>query len=124
MIYTTRLQKLLKHYSYIDIHLARIVYCVMRFETAVVAFLILLFLKLSGAVTWPWIWVTAPLWVPIVVPLFLLSLIAILLSVALIVYVVFSLAVELLSTDVYRKNKRRFNKNTNSNQTQLDNTKG
>ena len=32
-----------------------------------VLFIVFLTLKLCGVITWPWIWVVAPLWVPIAV---------------------------------------------------------
>jgi hypothetical protein len=28
-------------------------------------FIVFLVLKLIGTITWPWLWVTAPLWVPL-----------------------------------------------------------
>ena len=36
-------------------------------------FLLFLFLKLTGYVAWPWIWVTAPLWIPFAITLFFLA---------------------------------------------------
>lgn len=27
-------------------------------------FLLFLILKLTGVITWPWLWVTSPLWIP------------------------------------------------------------
>lgn len=38
-------------------------------------FLLFLGLKLTHVIDWSWWWVTAPLWIPIVVVLFLLGLI-------------------------------------------------
>jgi hypothetical protein len=37
-----------------------------------VLFLIFLVLKLVGVITWSWWWVTAPLWIPLVVILVIL----------------------------------------------------
>jgi len=28
--------------------------------------IIFIFLKIFGAITWPWIWVTAPIWMPFI----------------------------------------------------------
>lgn len=32
-------------------------------------FILFLILKLTGVITWSWIWVTAPLWIPVVLAL-------------------------------------------------------
>lgn len=32
-------------------------------------FILFLILKLTGVITWSWIWVTAPLWIPLVLGL-------------------------------------------------------
>lgn len=32
-----------------------------------VLFIVFLILKLTGNITWPWIWVFAPLWIPFVI---------------------------------------------------------
>lgn len=32
---------------------------------ATILFIVFLTLKLTGAVEWSWVWVTAPLWIPI-----------------------------------------------------------
>lgn len=37
-------------------------------------FLVFLVLKLTGVITWSWLWVTAPLWIPLA---FVLSILAI-----------------------------------------------
>lgn len=39
-----------------------------------VLFLIFLILKLTGYITWSWLWVTSPLWISIVVVIFFLVL--------------------------------------------------
>lgn len=36
-------------------------------------FLLFLGLQLSGYIAWPWIWVTAPLWVPLLLFILLMS---------------------------------------------------
>ena len=43
-------------------------------------FLIFLVLKLTGVITWSWVWVFAPLCIPIVVTLFIILITAILLK--------------------------------------------
>ena len=37
-------------------------------------FLIFLILKLTGIITWPWVWVLAPLWIPWVLALSIIIL--------------------------------------------------
>jgi hypothetical protein len=32
-----------------------------------VLFIIFLILKLTGTITWSWLWVTAPLWIPVAI---------------------------------------------------------
>lgn len=41
----------------------------MPFST--ILFFIFLVLKLTGFITWPWLWVTAPLWIPLAIGLFI-----------------------------------------------------
>ena len=36
-----------------------------RIGFCTVLFIVFLILKLTGAITWPWVWVCAPLWIPI-----------------------------------------------------------
>ena len=43
-----------------------------------VLFIIFLILKLTGNIDWSWWWVTAPLWIPIGIVLFILALVLIL----------------------------------------------
>ena len=45
-------------------------------------FLLFLFLKLAGYVTWSWWWVTSPLWMPIVIVLGILLIFFTVLGVA------------------------------------------
>jgi hypothetical protein len=35
--------------------------------------LILVILKLTGVIDWPWVWVTSPIWIPIALVFFILS---------------------------------------------------
>jgi len=37
-------------------------------------FIVFLVLKLTGLITWSWWWVTAPLWIPLAVAVFFLTL--------------------------------------------------
>lgn len=37
----------------------------MQLSLPVVAFIVLLVLKLTHAVAWSWLWITAPLWIPV-----------------------------------------------------------
>ena len=44
--------------------------------------LLFIALKLTGVIAWPWVWVLAPLWIPLVISLVLVALIAVLVGVA------------------------------------------
>lgn len=35
--------------------------------------IVLIVLKLAGEITWPWLWVLAPLWIPIILPIFIVG---------------------------------------------------
>lgn len=39
------------------------------FPLGIILFLIFMTLKLCGVITWSWIWVTAPIWAPILIVL-------------------------------------------------------
>lgn len=43
--------------------------------------LIFITLKLTGHITWPWLWVLAPFWIPLIVALFILIVAAIIFTV-------------------------------------------
>ena len=45
------------------------------FPLGIILFLIFMTLKLCGVITWSWIWVTAPIWAPILFVLLVLALI-------------------------------------------------
>lgn len=45
-----------------------------------IVFIIFLFLKLTGLVTWSWWWITSPLWLPIVALLIVVAIIGFLVS--------------------------------------------
>lgn len=45
----------------------------MNIGVTTLLFLLFLGLKLSGYIAWGWIWVTAPLWIPMVFAILLLS---------------------------------------------------
>lgn len=47
-----------------------------------VLFLVFLVLKLTEAIDWPWLWVTAPLWIPVTVAALIIALIGIAVSIA------------------------------------------
>lgn len=46
-----------------------------------VLFLIFLVLKLCGIITWSWWWVTAPLWIPIVVGFILIGIVCVIVAI-------------------------------------------
>jgi len=39
----------------------------MKFPLLGIMFLIFMTLKLIGVITWSWVWVSAPIWIPIVI---------------------------------------------------------
>jgi len=51
--------------------------------------LILIFLKLIGEITWSWIWVLSPLWLPFVIPLVTIVVgLSIIITLAIIVFII------------------------------------
>ena len=45
------------------------------FPLGVILFLIFMTLKLCGVITWSWIWVTAPIWAPILIVLTIFAIV-------------------------------------------------
>ena len=46
----------------------------------VILFIVFLILKLTGHIDWSWWWVTSPLWIPIVIVLVFLVIVALILG--------------------------------------------
>jgi uncharacterized protein (DUF983 family) len=46
-------------------------------------FILFLGLKLAGFITWSWIWVTAPLWIPLAIAMFMMSIVGVIACVSL-----------------------------------------
>lgn len=44
-------------------------------------FLVFLVLKLTETIDWPWLWVTAPLWIPVTIAALIIALIGISVSI-------------------------------------------
>lgn len=44
-------------------------------------FIVFLILKLTGVITWSWWWITAPLWIPIIIVMILRTLLIIIESI-------------------------------------------
>lgn len=47
------------------------------FPLGIILFLIFMTLKLCGVITWSWIWVTAPIWAPILIVLTIFAVVGI-----------------------------------------------
>lgn len=48
-----------------------------RFRLGTVLFIVFLVLKLTGNIDWSWWWVTAPLWIPLLIAILLLTVLGI-----------------------------------------------
>ena len=49
------------------------------FPLGIILFLIFMTLKLCGVITWSWVWVTAPIWAPILFVLLVMAVVGVIL---------------------------------------------